>query len=106
LKKKKEEEAKAEEDFCCCRASALFGYSFGRYFAGGKAEMYATLLVDTSLEVKLKCTHAFFFLGVSLAFYWSFFPFLSLIGFCFCVFFYETPECNFVCSGRRRSSSS
>jgi hypothetical protein len=40
LKKKKEEEAKAEEDFCCCRASALFSYSFGRYFAGGKAEMY------------------------------------------------------------------
>jgi hypothetical protein len=34
LKKKKEEEAKAEEDFCCCRASALFGYSFGQYFAG------------------------------------------------------------------------
>jgi len=41
LKKKKEEEAKAEQDFCCCRASTLFGYSFGRYFAGGKAEMYA-----------------------------------------------------------------
>jgi hypothetical protein len=77
LKKKKEEEAKAEQNFCCYRASTLFGYSFGRYFAGGKVEMYA----------------CFFFLGISLAFYWSFFP-------------YETPECNFVCSGRRRSSSS
>jgi hypothetical protein len=44
LKKKKEEEAKAEEDFYCCRASALFGYSFGRYFAGGKAKMYVCFL--------------------------------------------------------------
>ncbi len=65
-----------------------------------------TFLVGTLLEVKLKCTHVFFFfLGVSLAFYWSFFPFLSLIGFCFCVFFYETPKWNFVCSGRRRSNN-
>ncbi len=80
-----------------------------------------TLLVSTSLEVKLKCTRAFFFLGVSLASYcWSFFPFLSLTGLFFCVFFYETPKWNFVspngvidralgflflCSGRRRSSS-
>jgi hypothetical protein len=48
LKKKKEEEAKAEEDFCCCRTFALFGYSYGRYLARGKAKMYA----------------CFFFLGV------------------------------------------
>ncbi len=41
LKKKKEEEAKVEEDFCYCTASTLFGYSSGRYFTGGKVEMYA-----------------------------------------------------------------
>jgi hypothetical protein len=39
LKKKKKEEAKVEEeDFCYCKASALFGYSFGPYFTGGKVE--------------------------------------------------------------------
>jgi len=48
LKKKKKEEAKVEEDFCCCRASALFDYSFGRYFARGKAEMYAWLSTGAS----------------------------------------------------------
>ncbi len=59
-----------------------------------------------------------FFFFFPLAFYWSFFPFLSLTGFFFCIFFYETPEWNFVspngviarasfmCSGTRRSSNS
>jgi hypothetical protein len=44
LKTKRKEEAKAEEeDFCCCRASALFGYSSGRYFAGEEKSVFLFL---------------------------------------------------------------
>jgi hypothetical protein len=61
LKKKKEEEAKAEEeDFCCCRASALFGYSSGRYFAGGKAEMYACFFLGGRKELEFYVIEALF----------------------------------------------
>jgi len=72
LKKKKEEEAKVEEDFCYCRASALFGYSSSRYFAGGKAKIYACF---------------FFFLGYPWLFLRASSPsFLSLV-FVFASFF-------------------
>jgi len=60
LKKKKEEEAKAEEDFCCCRASALFGYSSGRYFIGGKAKMYACFFFSWGKEVDFSVIESFF----------------------------------------------
>jgi len=72
LKKKKEEEAKAEEDFCCCRASALFGYSFDRYFARGKAEIYACFFLSWGILgfllelLPLPFSHWFMFLRLFL----------------------------------------
>jgi hypothetical protein len=61
LKNKRKEEAKAEEeDFCCCRASALVGYSSGRYFAGGKAEMYACFSFSWVKELEFYVIEALF----------------------------------------------